>query len=109
MQEDCNEPQKKQEVIRLNRFSVCPHCGKRMLLTKAEFDIYLTGDSGWIQRELDKQIKYRMHCMCGYTMDMELRDCGMFPKGFKGNDNSTISLKDIRKVREQIGFVQQDV
>ena len=91
-------------VMHLYRYGVCPICGCRMLLSSGHMLMSEVSEGGWIQKHLREKWMHTMICpKCNFMTEMEVRDCGLVPKG----SESTLQ-PPILNERKMIGYVEEN-
>ena len=92
------------KVMHIHRYGICPICGCEMLLSSGHMLMSKVSEGGWIQQRLREKWMHTMICpRCGYKVDMEVRDCGLVPKGSESN-----LLPPILNERKMIGYVEEN-
>lgn len=95
-----------QQVMHMHRYGICPRCGGAMLLSSAQLMISTVSEGGWITSRLRESWYHTLICSkCRYKVEMEVKNCGLTPKGSEANSDRPPILKEERKL---IGYVEKD-
>ena len=106
--EDCDVimKSKKKEVMLLEQFGICPHCGNLMVMLTSNFSIYgLTPHGKYPNRILKNEKDITYACECGYRAKMRWTVDGIYPENYAFLEKMEDEL--IQKIGNPIGYVEE--
>ena len=97
--------QEKKEVMTIDRFGLCPICGKLMGALESNYTMYgLTPNGRYPRSIMGQETDVTFACECGYRCAMTRTVDGFFPK----NHEKLQALEDkaIKKLAHKIGYIE---
>lgn len=94
------------EVMTIDKFGLCPQCGKLMGALEAQYTMYgLTPNGKYPNKILEQQNEVTFACTCGYRCQMVRTIDGFYPK----DHVSLEKLEDeaIEKLAKTVGYVEK--
>ena len=96
--------EEKKEVMTLNKFGLCPLCGKQMYMLESHYCIYgLIPNGKYPNRLIERENDITYACECGYRAKMVMTADGVYPRDYR--DFKSIEDKAISGMKNPIGEV----
>lgn len=94
----------KKEVMTLNKFGLCPICGKQMYMLESHYCIYgLIPNGKYPNRLIERENDITYACECGYRSKMVMTADGIYPKDYA--DFESIEDTAISGLENPIGTI----
>lgn len=97
----------KREVMTLNKFGLCPICGKPMVMMESHFTMFALIQTGkYPNKVLKREQDIEYACECGYRAKMTMTPDGIYPKDYHNLD--VIETNAIKRVSNPIGKISEE-
>lgn len=60
----------KKEIVLINEFGICPHCGRQLYLLESNYTLYGVTTFGQPNRIIKNDTDYTAACECGFKIPM---------------------------------------
>jgi ssDNA-binding Zn-finger/Zn-ribbon topoisomerase 1 len=98
----------KKEVVLIDRFSICPHCGKTMALLQSKYTMYMMlGTSNLPNKVIGQEEDYTMACTCGFRVPMVKTMNGFYPRDHYKVEEEEKLMNEKPADRLLIGYIDE--